>query len=136
MPDVVSNAGTLSRLYRQRASAISAAVRRGTRRVLLTVDTHASKLLSGSGDANAGSYPVPIRAGFLRRAQGVRQLNDTSGLVFNRARYARAVHTTGFRAYGNKRAPFYPGRPWLEDAVKKADPLAIMHREVREAVFE
>ena len=70
-------------LYAKRAADLPAAIKRGTRNVLLAVDRAAVKNLSGSGAA--GSYPVPIRAGNLRRSNGVRQESDAVGYVFNRA---------------------------------------------------
>lgn len=129
-------------LYAQRAAALPAAIRRGTRNVLLAVEREAVKNLSGSGEA--GAYPIPVRSrmekgkrvpgGNLRRSMGVRQESDAVGYVFNRARYAHAVHTTGFHAYGNPRAPFYKARPFLDDAAASVDTGMVFRRGVAAAL--
>ncbi len=148
MASVTTNANQVSKRYAERAANLTAAAERGTKRVLLAIERKATDNLSGSG--GPGSYPIPVRSrrewvvgkgavsspgGNLRRSMGVRQLSAASGLVFNRARYARAVHTTGFHAYGNPAAPFYKPRPFLSDAVDQVDTMAIFQREMREAVF-
>lgn len=119
-------------LYAQRAAELPAAIRRGTRNVLLAVERQATKNLTGSG--KAGEYPVPVRTGNLRRSMGVRQESDVVGYVFNRARYAHAVHTSGFHAYGNPHAPFYKGRPFLDDAADQVDTGLIFRRGVARAL--
>ena len=125
-------------LYANRASVVDDALRKGTRAVLLSVEKEAVKNLSGSGEA--GSYPIPIRTrrengrtvtgGNLRASMGVRAESNISGYVFNRARYAHAVHTTGFRAYGNPNAPFYRPRPFLDNAVDAVDLEEVFTRRV------
>jgi hypothetical protein len=119
--------------YRRRAAGLTAAVRRGIRRALVAVDNEASRNLSGAG--KPGAFPIPVRSGHLRRSGGTRVLSDTSGLVFNRARYARAVHSDGFHAYHNPRAPFYRARPFLAAAVETAAPTDIVQAELRKVVF-
>lgn len=118
----------------RRARGLDAALSRGVRKALLAVETEASKLLSGSASAEPGTYPVPIRRGTLRRSLGVRQLNAASGLVFNRAKYARAIHE-GFTPYGNKKAKRVAARPFLADAVEKADPKEYVFQALRQAVL-
>jgi hypothetical protein len=129
MADVTTNAGVLAAKYRQRAAAVPGAMRRGVRRWLLEVEAGAVRRTTGSGAA--GDYPVPIRTGALRRYHGVRQLGDAAGLVFNRAAHAHAIHSTGFRAYGNPHAPFHQPRPFLADAAREVDGLAILRHELR-----
>lgn len=129
-------------LYAQRAAALPEAIRRGTRNVLLAVERQATKNLTGTGEA--GAYPIPVRSriengkrtpgGNLRRSMGVRQESDVVGYVFNRARYAHAVHTSGFHAYGNPHAPFYKGRPFLDDAADQVDTGLIFRRGVARAL--
>lgn len=131
----MSDARAIANLYRQRAALLDDALRRGMRRALVAVDAQASRNLSGSGEAPARSYPIPVRTGFLRRAGGVRQVSATSGLVFNRARYARAIHTDGFKPYGNPRAATVDPRPFLQDAVDKVDPASMVFGELRRAVL-
>lgn len=118
-------------LYAQRAAAIPAAVRRGTRNVLLAVEQKATANLSGSGAP--GSYPIPVRTGNLRRSMGVRQESDTVGYVFNRAVYARAHHE-GFHPYGNKKAKRIPARPFLTNAAEAVDTGMIFRRGFAKAL--
>lgn len=118
----------------RRARGLNAALARGVRKALLAVNIEASKLLSGSAAAEPGTYPVPIRSGHLHGGLGVRQLNAASGLVFNRAKYARAIHE-GFTPYGNKKAKRVAARPFLADAVEKADPQEYVFQALRQAVL-
>lgn len=113
--------GEISVIYRARAQGLIPALRRGVGRALVAVERLAQKYTSGSGSSEAGAYPVPIRAGNLSRSFSVRRLGDTSGLVLNRATYARAIHG-GFTPYGNPRLQRMAGRPFLDDAVEDADP--------------
>ncbi len=129
------NAREISAIYRARQAGLGAGLKRGMRKGLIEVDRESSKLLSGPGSAKPGAYPVPIRIGNLRRGGGMRLLSDTSGVVFNRANYARAVHD-GFRAWGNSRAPHYAGRPFLDDAVAKADPSQYVFAELRAVILK
>ena len=129
----MADARDLANVFRDRSARLTAALGRGLRRALLAVDIEHSKNLGGSGDAAPGTYPVPIRKGFLQRSRGTRMLGDTDAYVFNRAKYARAIHD-GFQPYGNKRAARVGGRPYLSDAVEKAKPadfvLAALRKEV------
>lgn len=118
-------------LYAQRAAALPAAIRRGTRNVLLAVEREAVKNLSGSGAP--GSYPIPTPSGTLRRSMGVRQESETVGYVFNRARYARAIHA-GFKPYGNPHAHVIPARPFLSDAAASVDTGMVFRRGVAAAL--
>jgi len=131
----VSSPGQLADVYAQRAQRLTAALRRGMKRALLLVEKDASQRLSGSGSSTPGAYPIPVRSGNLRRGLGVRRLGDTSGLVFNRSNYARAVHSTGFHAYGNERAPFYEPRPFLSDAIEAVNPTDVVRAELAKAVL-
>ena len=130
MTSMDSNAGQIARRFEQRASALPGAVRRGVRDVVLAVERNAVKRLTG-GSAAPGSYPVPVRVGHLRRSTGARVLSDTSGMVFNRARYANAIHE-GFRPYGNPHAAAQAGRPYLDDAVDDTPIDAIMHKRLQQ----
>lgn len=147
MASLTTNAGQVEKAYFALASAVPGAVERGTRKVLLAIESKASANLSGQG--GPGSYPIPVRSrrewvagrgevstpsGNLRRSLGVRQLGPTSGLVFNRASYAHAVHTSGFHAYGNPAAPFYKPRPFLDDAAKSVRLGDVMRRELARAL--
>lgn len=121
-------------LYASRAAKLPAAVRRGTRNVLLAVERAAVKRLSGPGSAAPGSYPVPIRTGNLRRSMGVRQDTDMSGYVFNRALYANAIHS-GMTPYNNPHAKkSYRGRRFLDDAVAATDTMHVFRRTVVRAL--
>lgn len=125
-----------SALYARRAAELGPAIRRGTRNVLLSVERAATKNLSGSGSAAAGSYPVPIRTGNLRRSMGVRQESETVGFVFNRARYAGAIHR-GMTPYNNPRIrKSYLGRPFLDDAAASVDSEKIFRESVLKHVFQ
>lgn len=119
---------------RRRANALDAALARGMKKALTAVNIEASKLLSGSAAAEPGTYPVPIRSGHLHGALGTRHLGGGVGLVFNRAKYARAIHE-GFTPYGNKKAKRVAARPFLADAVEKADPQEYVFQALRQAVL-
>jgi hypothetical protein len=130
----MSSPREVANVFAQRAARLDGALSRGIRRGIVATEQEASKLLSGSADAAPGTYPVPVRRGTLRRGLGARQLTPASGMVFNRAAHARAIHE-GFRPYGNPRAGRIDGRPFLSDAIEAADPTQYVVAELRQTVF-
>jgi len=122
--EIISNAPNLARRWVARGDAVPDAVARGVRKVVFTVENKAEELLRGAGTAAPGSYPVPVRSGFLRRSMGA-TASGGRGLVFNSAEYARAIHD-GFRPYGNKHAKPVPARPFMDDALAATDIAEIM----------
>lgn len=122
--EIISNAPTLARRWTLAGAAVPDATARGVRKVVFTVETAAEKLLRGAGTSAPGTYPVPVRFGFLRRSLGA-TASGGRGLVFNSAQYARAIHD-GFRPYGNPHARPIPARPFMDDALATVDAGAIM----------
>ena len=102
-----------------RDGAIDSVVQTFLADIAARVDRGMVKNLSGSG--GAGEYPVPRRTGHLARSSG-HSVRRRQAVVWNAARYARAVHD-GFRAYGNPNAPYYGPRPFLSEAVASVDPV-------------
>lgn len=147
MADLTTNARDIAARYAARARALDGAARKAATRIVLHVEAGAVRRTSGTGAA--GEYPIPIRSrverapgkgaftavgGNLRRSIGSKVTGPTSGMVFSSARYAHAVHTSGFHAYGNKRAPFYKPRPFILDAARNVNGASIMRTELRKAM--
>lgn len=131
--DISTNAADLRDAYVLMGRRMDDALRKGMRRLVLSVEQQAVKRLTGAGTAKAGSYPVPIRSGVLRRSMGVRIAGPMLGFVFNRAEYAKPIHD-GFHPYGNKKAPWVMGRRFMDDAVDAVDGNAIMQTALREGL--
>lgn len=126
MVDIVTNARQLEQRFAARAIRWREAVARGVRKATIAVERAAAQRLTGSGAPM--SYPIPVRTGYLRRSLGVRVL-ETEGMVFNVAEYAWAIHE------GRKDIPkLNKRRPFLEDALKDADPGLVIQTEVRGAL--
>jgi hypothetical protein len=125
---VWTNAGAVARAYRKRMSQWAAGLRAGLRRIALEVERRQVDNLSGGGTSPAGSYPVPIRSGNLRRSTGFR-VEPLVAFVFNTALYARAIHN-GFVPYGNGRNSKMRAREFLLDAGKATNQGAIMRFEL------
>ncbi len=126
MVNVVTDARKVAGIFAARAVRWREAVSRGVRKATIAVDRAAAKRLSGSGAPM--SYPIPVRTGFLRRSQGL-QVTTDSGMVFNTADYAWAIHE------GRKDIPkLNKRRPFLEDALKDANPGLVIQAEVRGAL--
>lgn len=132
MSRVSTNAPQLSRRYADREKRWSAALVRAMRRAVIAVEIRAVDLLTGSG--GPGSYPVPVRTGFLRRSTGSRVV-ATTGIVFNTAGYAHAIHSgviaVGYRGQGRKHVD---ARPFLNDALAQANPGAIIRAAMAAAL--
>lgn len=116
-----TNAAAVARVYAERATRWTNTLARAMRKAVTAVEVHAVDLLSGSGAP--GSYPVPVRTGNLRRAMGSKVTSQTSGIIFNDAGYARAIHSghlaVGYKGRGRKSVK---ARPFLDDALKNAQP--------------
>lgn len=114
------------------AAAIASGVASAMRDITIGVEREAVKRLTG-GSKPPGSYPVPVRTGFLRRSMGSRY-NTESGIVYNTAIYARAIHE-GFSPYGNPRVAYPIGaRPYMTDAVAAVDPTVVVEDALNKAL--
>lgn len=132
---LTSNAREVELIYASRRTRWGAARRSGLRKAVVAVENAASELLSGSGAA--GAYPVPVRTGHLRRSMGSKMQGDSAGAVYNSAEYARAIHdgvVGRWNGRGKVAIVQVRARPFMTDAVEKADPTAIVHDELRAAL--
>lgn len=131
-----SNADQLAKRYGARAAAIIGALAKGMRRAALAVERAMVKRLGGSGAP--WSYPVPVRSGHLRRSTFVKTPDSTLAVVGNNADYADAIHggyVSEWAGRGRHRQRMKAqGRPFLDDAVKDADPEAIVTLAVADAL--
>lgn len=121
MTGISTNAGDVSGKFADRAVRWWNTLPRAMHVALGRVHNQAVELVSGGGEP--GSYPVPVRTGNLRRAMGYRVETIASGIVFNDAGYAQAIHSgelaVGYRGGKRKRVD---GRPFLEDAANLVPP--------------
>lgn len=123
--NITHTASQLARQFQRYAAAWDRGVAMGLRDVAISVERAAVRNTSGPGSAAPGTYPVPIRTGFLRRSIGSR-FGQRESLVIATAIYASAIHD-GFTPYGNPNArKSYIGRPFLKDAVEATDIDGIM----------
>ncbi len=134
-----TNAERVAELLRERSGRWTAAAINGLRRAVLSVEAAATRRLSGGGQA--GSYPVPVRTGNLRRSMGFKILDTISGLVFNTARYAGAIHNglQPRKHHGRGDASMYifdsvAARPFLDDAVAEVKPGELIFNELLRAL--
>lgn len=135
MPSWTSNADQLAKRYGARAAAIIGAIRASLRKAALAVERAMVKRLSGSGAP--WSYPVPVRTGFLRRSTFVQTPGDALAVVGNSAAYANAIHTgevSTWAGRGKHKMQQRQARPYLDDAVKDADPAAIVSAGIKGAL--
>jgi hypothetical protein len=125
MTSFSTNAARIKALFEDRRAKWDAALAKAMRKAVFAVEASAVDFLTGSGAARG--YPVPVRTGFLRRALGSKVESQTSGIVFNSAGYARAIHSgeiaVGFKGRQRKKIN---ARPFLEDAMKTAQPGALI----------
>lgn len=126
---IVTNAAHLAIAWRRRRERLDAAVTRGIRRAAVAVDRAQVRRLQGSGQDEVGAYPVPVREGHLMQSHFFDILGSRLAVVGNRSIYAHAIHE------GRGSSAPYGRRPFLDDAVKDADPTAIMALEVRKAIM-
>lgn len=136
MASLITNARQIAAMFADRSKRWDAALAKGIRKAAIAVENEASDRLSGSGVAF--TYPVPVRTGHLRRSLGVKT-SRTGGEVFNTATYAFAVHEgkVGWWARGKVRRKGVRNvtrRPFLEDALKAADPGLIIQATMRAAL--
>lgn len=135
MRNVAADAARIADLYRSRAGRWMVAVTAGLRRALALVDAQAQALLSGAGAP--WSYPVPVRTGNLRRHEGMRLLSPTSGMVFNTADYANAVHTGRVGQWAGRGKSVVvqrAARPFLDDALERVRPEDVVIGELLRAL--
>lgn len=121
MTGISTNAQQVAARFADRAKRWDSALARAMRRALVAVEGAAADRLTGSGAPM--SYPVPVRTGFLRRSLGSQLIGVAEGMVFNTADYAHAVHSgrVGL-GYGRRGTRQVKPRPFLEDALRDADP--------------
>lgn len=124
---VQHNLGSVGPQLRAAAEGVEPAVRRGLRRIGIAVERQASKNTSGQG--GPGAYPIPRRTGFLNRSISGPILTRDSVAVESTAAYSAAI-TFGFHAFGNRNAPYYPGRPYMFLAAQSVDAPAILLEEL------
>lgn len=129
---ITTNAPALARQWTQRGTAVPAAVAVGVRNIVTAVEIEAEKNLRGAGTSAPGSYPVPVRTGFLRRGLGS-TASGNRGLVFNAANYARKIHD-GFQPFGNPIARAVPARAFFDDALAAVDAGSIMAKATERAL--
>lgn len=136
MKGISTNAGKLAQRYGDRAFGFATAIKRGLVAIATRVDRAAVKNLSGSGAAGPGSYPVPVRTGHLRRAEGF-DVQATRATVFNIAAYARAVHEGLWQSAPSKAGPgrLRVGRPFIADAAATVDAAEVMAVATRGALI-
>lgn len=90
---IKSNAAQIALGIINKAKGTRTAVRAGLTRVALSINAKHIENLSGPSEAPAGSYPVPVRSGHLRRSADV-EVKETEAYVMNTAEYAAKVHET------------------------------------------
>ena len=88
---LITNASDMVRRLIKRASAGRRANRAGLLAVATFLNDRQVDNLSGGGNDPAGSYPVPVRSGHLRRSAEI-VVNDNDAYVMNTARYAGQIH--------------------------------------------
>lgn len=121
----------------RKADGLSAAVRDGMTDALNAIEREAVKNLSGDLNAKPYSYPVPARSGNLKNNRIVSQPSPGVGIIAFNAAYAWAVHSghvTQWAGRGKTRQVDRTPRPFADDAIKAANPAAIVIEHVREAM--
>lgn len=108
-----SNGTALRRTYQLAATRAPAARQALLRNLAIQTERGATRRATGAGAP--GSYPIPVRSGFFRRAFGF-ELKPARAIVFNTANYARPLHD-GFRPYGNPAATPIRPRPYFADTL-------------------
>lgn len=126
--NVETNARTVAGGFRRMAVALDAALARGIRQATVAVDRAQVRNLSGTGRAEPGSYPVPVRKGTLRGGHGW-AVQGTEGQVFNTTAYAESVHSGRMKTAQGIDYAVRP-RAFLDDAVEQTDVEGIVVGEV------
>lgn len=132
MTGIATNSLQLARAYARRIERLDAAAKAGIRKWAIAVNREQVKNLSGGKGAAAGSYPVPVRTGNLRRDAFWQVESPRQAIVGNTADYAQAIHEGQFA--GRSGAHINP-RPFLDDAAREVDGLSIMSGEVERGLF-
>lgn len=86
-----SNAAQVVKGIVNRAKGTRNALRAGLLKVAVSLNEKQIENLSGSGSDPAGSYPVPVRSGHLRRSAEI-VVKETEAYVMNTAQYAAKIH--------------------------------------------
>lgn len=129
MSKITTNADELAKAYQERAAALTPAVARGLLKAAVAVDIAQVENLRGSNADAPGSYPVPARSGHLLGAHFFEVQNEHLAIVGNSAEYALPIHE------GQGSSAKYGRRPFLDDAVDKVDPTAIVQAEVSKEIM-
>lgn len=133
MTGIVTNARQVAAIFADRSKRWDSALSRAMRRALAAVEGAAADRLTGGGAPM--SYPVPVRTGFLRRSLGSKLLGVAEGMVFNTADYAHAVHSGRIGIGGRRKGTrIVKPRPFLEDALKAADPGRLIFEAMEKAL--
>lgn len=122
MTGVITNAAQIADVFAARRKRWDAARQTGLRRIVAAAEEEIGK--RAAGGSASGDYPIPVRSGFLRRSTGSK-VGQAEALVFNSARYARAMQE-GYHPYGNKRAAKMPPRRFFDDGIAAVDSAEIM----------
>jgi hypothetical protein len=119
-------------------AALDAALKSGVAKAVTLANNAAVANLSGSRKAEPWTYPVPIRTpGGLRANQHSEMTTPLSGVVFNTAAYAGAIHSGNVSEWAGRnkhRMTQRLARPFMDDAVETAKPLMVIQTEVEGAL--
>lgn len=120
-------------------AALDAALKSGVAKAVTLTNNVAVANLSGGRKAEPWTYPVPIRTpGGLRANQHSEMTTPLSGVVFNTAAYAAAIHNGYVSEWAGRgkhrmRMKSVP-RPFMDDAVESAKPLMVIQTEIEGAL--
>lgn len=117
------DSGDAAERFRARARGFMAAVHKALQRVVIEVNREQVANLSGSGAGEAGSYPIPVRTGNLRRSADWGFLDEQTAFVTAggaQAPYAFQVHE------GLGTSSRYGRRPFQDRAAQDTDVAAII----------
>lgn len=118
--------------------ALDAALKSGVAKAVTLVDNQAKVNLSGGRKAEPWTYPVPVRTpGGLRANQHSEMTTPLSGVVFNSAAYAGAIHSgyvSEWAGRGKHRMTQRPARPFMDAAVETVQPLMVIQTDVQGAL--
>lgn len=132
MTSITTNAKQLSAKWQARKAALDKAKREGLRNAAILVEREQIKNLSGNGEA--GSYPVPVRTGNLRRGAFFDVAHSGFAVVGNTTAYAMPVHSGDLTTKDGLEYSV-PARPFLDDAADAVDVVEVMAIPIRREVL-
>lgn len=128
MAKISSNAAKIAGRYRHYRNVLSERLADGLKRMVIAVDRLQVANLSGGGAA--GSYPVPVRRGTLRRGT-FWEAGDDYAIAGNVAAHARAIHDGRMVTRDGREYAVRP-REFLNDAVDKVDGLTMVSDSIHQ----